>query len=519
MPYISSTWCNLCNAGVKFQLNGRLDYYSDEDLPPIFLPEEYYNESITFTEENLLENSFRFSAASNQSGEVTGGGLVISSVSFSLVNFDISGYKAQPYRGRLQLQLWVYGANNTKIYLNLPTYYPTSIKERRGVVTIEAVDALDWTNQSMYYNFSATSFGNAVSRIFEDVRPMPGGETHSDGNNVEYLLAPSSFNRSTDTNINCSTLTPKSTTYAQILRWIAEACGVVFQLEVKQGSAALSGSPPDQQLVVQNANNTIPITADAVIDGDVLGNLVVVNSVLVSSYTGDARYSQNADPEVGISGNPFAYDLASCTSTSGYVKTALYSQPFYNFELTALCNPAIRPGDNVTFTLYGMNYTSRVESVEWTLGGYMTLKCQRQNQEDMADITPEAIGAWSQGSLPMTPTISASIGTDGTACATSTWLTQGSVTFEPGTYLILVNAFFSSNATGRRLMYFSSTSSGSALDGTVYDARMAVDGAASRLKFQTIKTFETSTTLYLRAWQNSGSSLTFTAEYSSIKIF
>ena len=116
-------------------------------------------------------------------------------------------------------------------------------------------------------------------------------------------------------------------------------------------------------------------------------------------------------------------------------------------------------------------------------------------------------------------TISASIGTAGTSCPSgTTGITQGSVTFEPGTYLILVSAFFSSNATGRRVMYFSTTSSGSAIDGTVYDARMAVDGAASRLKFQTIKTFETSTTLYLRATQNSGSSLTFTAEYSSIKI-
>lgn len=116
-------------------------------------------------------------------------------------------------------------------------------------------------------------------------------------------------------------------------------------------------------------------------------------------------------------------------------------------------------------------------------------------------------------------TISEPIGTDSTPCATGATITQGSVTFDPGTYLILVSAFFSSNSANRRVMYFSNTSTGSAIDGTVYDARQAVNGAASRLKFQTIKTFETSTTLYLRAYQNSGSELTFTAEYSCIKIF
>ena len=517
MPKISDTWCSLCNAGAAFHLNGRIDYYYQ---PQIYLPEDFNYASINFTDDNILDGSFRFSASVNQNGEACAGGIVVSAISFTLINYDgaldFSGYKEQPYRGRICLQLYTYNTNNSPVYLDLPVYYIASLKDNNGLVMIEAYDALDWLNArpSTSLANNDTTVVEVAQAILEQCRPAPGGAGHTDG--VEQILVPPDFGNIT---ISTEKVPFGGTTCAEMLRQLAECNGAILQIEVKQGSAALSGNPPDQQLYVNEDYATIPVTADAVIECEILDNQKDVGALRVYDYV-DGSISNTAtavanSQMVTISGNPFLFGATGLSRASFILSNRRY-QPhaYYPFTLTALCNPAIRPRDQISFSYHGTTSTTMVSSVEWTLGGYMTLASVWNEQEDVVETA-----TWSEASLPMTPTISASIGTAGTSCATSTWLTQGSVTFEPGTYLILVNAFFSSNATGRRLMYFSETSSGSALDGSVYDARMAVDGAASRLKFQTIKTFETSTTLYLRAWQNSGSTLTFTAEYSSIKIF
>ena len=132
----------------------------------------------------------------------------------------------------------------------------------------------------------------------------------------------------------------------------------------------------------------------------------------------------------------------------------------------------------------------------------------------------EQYGVWHSGSLPMSVTTLTNIGTAATSYTTGSWGTQGSITFQPGTYLIMVTGYFTSNATGRRVMLFASSDSGTdPIDGSVIDSRAAVNGVATRLKLQTVRTFSSATTYYLRAYQNSGSSLNFTASYEAIKIF
>lgn len=128
---------------------------------------------------------------------------------------------------------------------------------------------------------------------------------------------------------------------------------------------------------------------------------------------------------------------------------------------------------------------------------------------------------WHSGNALQSVQAQTALGTT-TQTQTETWLVQGSVTFDPGTYLILVDGYFAANATGRRVMLFNTVSTAQStenpIDGSVIDSRAAVNGVATRLKFSTIKTFSSSTTWYLKAYQNSGSPLNFTSSYSYLRI-
>lgn len=526
MPLISRAWMDAANAGNNYHIIGRIDYYIEPE--GVLIPEEFNYASINFTDDDILENSFNFSASRNEGGELKPGGLVITSVSFTLVNYDggmdFSGYNNQMYSGRLCLQINCKDLSGNIMYLDMPTYYITSLKENNGLVMIEALDALDCMNAKPSTSLASnTRAGALIDAICGLYKPAPGGPGRTD--NIENILPPSYSYYVTASEISTKYIDFGNTSAAEMLRQLAEAHGLTLCLEVKAGSAPMSGAPPDQQLV-NNAGDEITVVEDAIIEAEIIDTPRKMGTVWAYDYRDGITYGEMQSEAAGdkrkvvVGGNPFIFgDTTELRRFAYYMLGSMIggrNTNIVNYTLTALNNPAIRPNDRIWFTYRGTTYYGVVAAVEWTLGGYMMLSCHPQATED---ISAGNTATWSAASLPMTPTVSASIGTAGTSCATSTWLTQGSVTFEPGTYLILVNAFFSSNATGRRLMYFSETSSGSAVDGSVYDARMAVDGAASRLKFQTIKTFETSTTLYLRAWQNSGSSLTFTAEYSSIKIF
>ncbi len=127
---------------------------------------------------------------------------------------------------------------------------------------------------------------------------------------------------------------------------------------------------------------------------------------------------------------------------------------------------------------------------------------------------------WHEGNLPLTVTGTTAIGTDNQSIPTGNSFTEkGSVTFNAGTYIFFVTLQFEANATGRRQALFSSTSgSNSAYAALMQDNRCAVNGAQTYLKFSTVWTFASQTTLYLNVSQNSGSSLTCTARYSAIKL-
>ena len=101
----------------------------------------------------------------------------------------------------------------------------------------------------------------------------------------------------------------------------------------------------------------------------------------------------------------------------------------------------------------------------------------------------------------------AETGSGTTSIASGSYKTLGSIDFPRGTYLIMVNARFPNNATGRREMLLSaSQDSGSAPTEFYLDYRNAVNGNYTNCKFTTVRSFSAaSTTMYINAYQNSGS--------------
>jgi len=103
--------------------------------------------------------------------------------------------------------------------------------------------------------------------------------------------------------------------------------------------------------------------------------------------------------------------------------------------------------------------------------------------------------------------------------ATSAWTSVIDITLTEGTWLVSANALYGTNATGRRQTLLStSADDGTPINNLARDVRGATDGGYSFGNFVDVITVASSTTYYLNAWQNSGSSLTVTGSITAIKI-
>lgn len=106
--------------------------------------------------------------------------------------------------------------------------------------------------------------------------------------------------------------------------------------------------------------------------------------------------------------------------------------------------------------------------------------------------------------------VNVATGTDTTVANTGT-LTRG-------TYLLLGEATFASNATGRRVLFFSTTTNGSAVDRYAQVTHQAANGATTQIQLFYITRITSNTTYYLRAYQASGSTLSTTAGIRALKL-
>ena len=100
------------------------------------------------------------------------------------------------------------------------------------------------------------------------------------------------------------------------------------------------------------------------------------------------------------------------------------------------------------------------------------------------------------------------ISTGSVSVPSSTGTELESFTLQPGVYLVNYGATFTSNATGYRTLYISTTTS---ISDAIYSGAIrtnATDGASTWLSGSLLLRVSTATTFYFAATQNSGSSLT-----------
>lgn len=111
-------------------------------------------------------------------------------------------------------------------------------------------------------------------------------------------------------------------------------------------------------------------------------------------------------------------------------------------------------------------------------------------------------------------------GSGTTSIASGSYKTLGAVDFPRGTYLIMINARFPSNAKGRREVLLStSQDSGSAPTEFYLDYRNAVNGNYTNCKFTTYRSFSAaSTTMYINAYQNSGGNQSVFYRWSYVRL-
>ena len=88
----------------------------------------------------------------------------------------------------------------------------------------------------------------------------------------------------------------------------------------------------------------------------------------------------------------------------------------------------------------------------------------------------------------------------------STDKTLCSCTLQPGVYVIVYSAQFANNSTGVRNIHLSESNNGAAVDYLCSQEVPAVNRAL-RISGAWLATYSTSKTIYLCAWQNSGSAL------------
>lgn len=87
-----------------------------------------------------------------------------------------------------------------------------------------------------------------------------------------------------------------------------------------------------------------------------------------------------------------------------------------------------------------------------------------------------------------------------------------------GTWLIICAGAFAANATGRRVLYLASSTSGSNLNRYCIVQHAATPSGTTNLQFTFLVTLSSATTYYLRAWQNSGSTLSTTGGIRKIML-
>ena len=104
--------------------------------------------------------------------------------------------------------------------------------------------------------------------------------------------------------------------------------------------------------------------------------------------------------------------------------------------------------------------------------------------------------------------------------ATSSWATLGSITLSAGVWDISISSTFASNSTGRRAIYFGTSSTGSDITVGQMGSSIMAPATGDKTKYSNhhIGNLTSNTTYYCRAWQNSGSTLSCQCYLRAVRI-
>lgn len=108
-----------------------------------------------------------------------------------------------------------------------------------------------------------------------------------------------------------------------------------------------------------------------------------------------------------------------------------------------------------------------------------------------------------------------------TAIPHNTWTVLGSITLDPGVYIIMATARYTANANGYRgivLATNNSPDSSGGLQVATTDYRAPANGTFTFCHFTSTRTVTERTTYYIKAIQTSGSQLTVAPRVSTVRV-
>ena len=198
----------------------------------------------------------------------------------------------------------------------------------------------------------------------------------------------------------------------------------------------------------------------------------------------------------------FTVGSSAVTGAGGgyHIRTSDDPIAFYGGGLTS-------DGDSYA-QLYAQNSGDSLNSLQLT---------KKENGTNVVSVTSPSAWRSAIGAAPILQRVSIATNKSSTITNSANY-NIASYTFQPGLWLISFRAAIQSNATGRRALFMSTSSTGTAIGAHGNTNQQATNGATTNLGWMTMISFTSSTKYYFNAYQNSGATLTCSSYISAIKL-
>lgn len=193
-----------------------------------------------------------------------------------------------------------------------------------------------------------------------------------------------------------------TSTYRQILSYIAQLCGCVAridrfgQLELKRLKAITTVTEDDNAVVgTAIVGQAVVGTDNTPVDNYQITALqslsVNMSDVAIGAITVRANNTnEKIETTIGsnglgmtLSGNPFVTTKAQCDNVCNQLFAMYGNMTFRPFECTAFGDPTIEAGDPISIVLKGVTYNSIVTSISYNLNGTESFTCGWDDYEEM----------------------------------------------------------------------------------------------------------------------------------------